>query len=96
MNDISKDNSQSVTIPRLSFNLVFICVFVLTICFGIGHFYESTHLANEKLAAYKAHENVDEKTRSLSDLTKLDSDLYGLLTLGCGSIFGLFGGRALK
>jgi hypothetical protein len=87
---------QGVTIPALSFNLVFLCVFALTISFGIGHFYVSSRLGNEKLVAYKSHESVNEKSAALSDWAKLDSDLYGLLTLGCGSIFGLFGGRALK
>jgi hypothetical protein len=97
MNDNLDEHREGVMrIPVLSFNLVFLCVFALTISFGIGHFYVSNRLGREKLEAWNNHQSVNEKSAAMSDWTKLDSDLYGLLTLGCGSIFGLFGGRALK
>jgi hypothetical protein len=94
MNDNLDSHEGVARIPALSFNLVFICIFVLTICFAIGHFYVTYSVTSRQNTAWQLKQNVNDVP--LEELKKLNSDLYALLSLGCGAIFGLFGGRALK
>jgi hypothetical protein len=75
-------------VPSSSFNLVFVCVLLLTLISLAACFYSTFWLSNRRQAGVPAS-NLDE-------VQKLAEVLRYVFSLGCGAVFGLIGGRGIK